>query len=444
MSRLITLVIALVVGVAGGIYAERQLSMSPAAEGEGAADAGANAPASFSAVPGAIGTQDIFGPYDVVEGWPQDLAELSGHEDWTYGSARGIFAESPDRVFLLGGGELPAIERPGERLMSDIGPSVLFPIGGLPWRNANRATPPGGGGSGSDPAQGMDLWSESVVPNRELGVDARWEHSIVVVNREGTIIEEWTQWDDLFKRPHSIYISPYDAEKHVWVVDDHTHAIYKFTNDGSELVQTIGTPNVSGADGTHFDRPTFMAWLPDGSFFVADGYNGTRVARFDAEGNFMLDFGLAGESGSETRPGYMNNVHGVAVDAETRRVFVNDRANHRIQIFDENGNYLSEWSIDTRPSSLHFVQIGADRALVTFDRNTHKMLKYDLEGRLIYSWGTIGTFAGTLWGVHGLATDQEGNVYVAEVDSGRFQKFIPRAGANPATLIGKPIYSAWE
>ena len=447
MSKLITLIVALVVGVAGGIYIERQLSMGADTEIETAAEmpaAEAAALISFSAVPGAIGTQDIFGPYDVAEGWPQDLAELPGHEDWTYGSARGIFAESPDRVFLLGGGELPNIDRPGERLMSDIGPSVLFPVGGLPWRNANRATPPGGGGSGSDPAQGMELWEQSVEPNRELGVDARWEHSIVVVNHEGTIIEEWTQWDDLFKRPHSIYISPYDAEKHVWVVDDHTHAIYKFTNDGTELVQTIGTPNEAGADGTHFDRPTFMAWLPEGSFFVADGYNGTRVARFDAEGNFMLDFGLPGESGSETRPGYMNNVHGVAVDVETSRVFVNDRANHRIQIFDENGTYLSEWSIDTRPSSLHFVQIGADRALVTFDRNTHKMLKYDLEGHLIYSWGTIGNFAGTMWGVHGLATDQEGNVYVAEVDSGRFQKFVPRAGANPATLIGKPVYSAWE
>jgi DNA-binding beta-propeller fold protein YncE len=187
-----------------------------------------------------------------------------------------------------------------------------------------------------------------------------------------------------------------------------------------------------------------MAWAADGSFYVADGYNGTRVAKFDAEGNFLLDFGMPGESGSETRPGYMNNVHGVAVDIETGRVFVNDRDNHRIQIFDENGNYLSEWSIDMRPSSLHFVQIGDDGALVTFDRNTHKLLKYDLEGNLLYSWGTVGTFPGTLWGVHGLATDQEGNLYVAEVDSGRFQKFRPRQGANPAFLIGKPVYSAWE
>jgi sugar lactone lactonase YvrE len=191
-----------------------------------------------------------------------------------------------------------------------------------------------------------------------------------------------------------------------------------------------------------------MAWLPDGSFYVADGYNGTRVARFDAEGTFLLDFGMtgsgSGDEGEETRPGYMNNVHGVAVDVETRRVFVNDRANHRIQIFDENGKYLSEWKIAVRPSSLHLIQIGADRKLVTFDRNTHKMVKYELDGRLIYSWGTVGEFPGTLWGVHGISTDQEGNLYVAEVDAGRFQKFRPRAGANPEYLVGKPIYSAWQ
>jgi DNA-binding beta-propeller fold protein YncE len=140
----------------------------------------------------------------------------------------------------------------------------------------------------------------------------------------------------------------------------------------------------------------------------------------------------------------MNNVHGVAVDLETRRVFVNDRDNHRIQIFDENGKYLSEWKIAVSPSSLHFVQIGADRALVTFDRNTHKMLKYDLDGRLLYAWGTVADFPGTLWGVHGMSTDQEGNFYVAEVDAGRFQKFRPRPGANPAYLIGKPVYSSWQ
>jgi sugar lactone lactonase YvrE len=438
MNKTVTIVSALAVGLVVGIAGSSRL-MNPPAEAQTAA-----APASFSAVPGAIGAQDISGPYEVVQGWPKDLSTLPGHEKWTYGGARGIFAESPNRVFLLGGGELPAMRRPATRLLTDVGPNVQFPIPGLPWRNANTTSPPGAGGSRQDAAKGMEMWRGDKPPYREMGVDARWHHSIIVVDAQGNFIEDWTQWDNMFKRPHAVYISPYDAQKHVWVVDDHTHAIYKFTNDGKQLVQTIGTPNVPGADGTHFNRPTFMAWLPDGTFYVADGYNGTRVAKFDASGKFLLDFGMSGDPGKETRPGYMNNVHGVAVDVPTRRVFVNDRDNHRIQIFDENGKYLSEWKIAVRPSSLHFVVIGADRTLATFDRNTHKMLKYDLDGHLLYAWGTVGDFPGTLWGVHGMATDQEGNLYVAEVDAGRFQKFRPRAGANPATLIGKPIYSAWQ
>jgi len=408
------------------------------------AQTAAATPTSFSAVPTAIGAEDISGPYDVQEGWPKDLATLPDHEKWTFGGARGIFAESPNRVFLLGGGELPNLKRPVVRLLPEIGPNVQFPIPGLPWRNANTTTPPGAGGSRQDPAQGMALWRGDKPPFREMGVDARWHHSIMVVDAQGNFIEDWTQWDNMFKRPHAVYISPYDPQKRVWIVDDHTHAIYIFTHDGKQLLQTIGTPNVPGADGTHFNRPTFIAWLPEGTFFVADGYNGTRVAKFDTNGKFLMDFGKEGVPEKETRPGYMNNVHGVAVDVSTRRVFVNDRDNHRIQIFDENGKYLSEWKIAVKPSSLHFVVIGADRTLATFDRNTHKMLKYDLDGHLLYAWGTIGDFPGTLWGVHGMATDQEGNLYVAEVDSGRFQKFRPRAGANPATLISKPIYAAWQ
>ena len=102
----------------------------------------------------------------------------------------------------------------------------------------------------------------------------------------GNLLENWMQWDEV-QRPHSIYISPYDPEKPVWIVDDHKHVIYKFTHDGKQLVQTIGTSSVPGADGTHFNRPTYIDWLPDGNFFVSDGYNGTRVVKFDKDGKFL-------------------------------------------------------------------------------------------------------------------------------------------------------------
>jgi hypothetical protein len=347
-------------------------------------------------------------------------------------------------VYLLGRGELPNLPEPDTTKLPMLGPSLQFPVGGLPWRSATATALPGSGGTGQDPEKAMENW-RGQPPYREVGVDARWEHCLVVVDAQGNIIEEWTQWDKIFKRPHSVYISPFDPEKHVWVVDDHQHAIYKFTNDGKQLVQTIGTVGVSGADDTHFNRPTFMAWGPDASIYVADGYNGTRAVKLDKDGKFVTAWGEKGEpGGNEKRPGYWNNVHGIAVDHASRRVFVNDRGNHRIQIFDENGKYLSEWSIAVRPSSLHLIQIGADGMLWTFDRNTQKLLKYDLEGRLQYAWGAVGDFPGILWGVHGMSVDQEGNLYTASVDSGLFQKFTPRPGANPAYLMSKGIYSAWQ
>lgn len=157
-----------------------------------------------------------------------------------------------------------------------------------------------------------------------------------------------------------------------------------------------------------------------------------------------MDWGKAGVVPNEKRPAYFNNVHAIAIDPQTRRVFVNDRYNHRVQIFDENGMYLKELYVGDAPSDIHLLYIGADRTLWMPDRGTSKMLKYDLDGHFLYSWGTWGDIPGGVWGVHGISVDQEGNFYVAEVDSGRIQKFRPRQGANPAFLVSKPIYSAWK
>ena len=140
MSKTVTIALSLGVGLALGIAGSNRLLNAPAE-----AQTAPAAPTSFSAVATAIGAEDISGPYEVQAGWPQDLATLPGHDKWTYGGARGIFAESPNRVFLLGGGELPNIKRPPVRLLTDIGPNVQFPVPGVPWRNANTATPPGNG-----------------------------------------------------------------------------------------------------------------------------------------------------------------------------------------------------------------------------------------------------------------------------------------------------------
>jgi len=373
------------------------------------------------------GGQEMFGQYEIVKGWPKDISTLPGNEKWTYGAGQSVYAESPNRIIMLFRGELPNIKRPQSKLLTEFGPSIQFPIGRLPWRDATTASLPGGGATGSIPGAPTDGWSGTV------GIDAKWENCIVIADANGNIVERWTQWDKILQRPHFVAINPYDPDKHVWIVDDHMGVIYKFTHDGKQLVQTIGTPKVTGADGTHFNRPTFLAWLPDSTMFVADGYNGTRVAKFDKNGKFLMDWGRN-----------MSNVHGIAVDPQTRRVYVNDRGNKRIQVFDENGKFQFEFSMGEDPSDIHLIYIGADRTLWAADRGTSKMLKYDLDGKFLYSWGIWGDFAGGFWGVHGFSVDQEGNFYTAEVDSGRVQKFHPKPGANPAQLVSKQIYSAWK
>ena len=395
---------------------------------------GQSQPTRVAAVPSEKGGQDPFGAYDVVAGWPKPLSQLPGHEKWTWGAGQSVFAESPNRVFILQRGELPVVERPKT---IKVAPSIEFPLFRLPMRDATTASPPGAlfGPDGKTPGNDLDAG--------QPGVDYRWEHNIIVVNANGDIIEDWTQWDKMLRRPHAVYISPYDAEKNVWIVDDYRHAIFKFSNDGKRLLQTIGEPNVPGNDDKHFYRPTFMAWLPDGTFFVADGYANTRVVKFDRNGKYLATWGQKGTP-PEKRPGYFNNVHGIAVDPMTRRVFVNDRQNGRAQVFDENGKFLNDWSFGPRGvSDIHLFIITSDRFLWAADRGTSKILKYDLDGNFLYSWGTWGDFPGAFWGVHGMAVDAEGNFYTSAVDSGGAQKFRPRRGANPAFLLGKQVTPAW-
>ncbi len=386
----------------------------------------------FAAVPGMKGGQDIFGPYEVVENWPKPMSEsLPGHEGWTYSVTMDVFAESPDRVFLVQKGELPLIEqRPRSVWLPELGAGLQFPNFRLPLRQAGASIP-----------NGDQLEAEG---RGRPGIDWRWEHCVLVIDREGNIIEEWTQWDHLWYRPHDVEISPYDPEKHVWIVDADGHMVHKFTNDGKELVLTLGTPGEPGMDDTHLRRPTFLVFMDANTMYLADGYDNTRVIKYDMDGNILAQWGEKGNPPNETRPGYWNNVHGIAVDPTTRRVYVNDRNNSRVQVFDEDGNYLSEWNFGPRPPmDIHSFIVTSDQKLWAADQGTHKILGYDLDGHFLYSWGSWGEYPGGMWGVHGMSTDNEGNFYTASVNNGRIQKFRPREGANPEFLVGKPWPGVW-
>jgi hypothetical protein len=364
-----------------------------------------------------------FGPYQVVEDWPRPLPDdRHSHDGWTWGSMGGVYAESPDRIWIAMRGELP------------------LPEGAAPW-TPYAALDRGIANSNTD---GLTATCQTT-PNRR-GWERRFEHVLFVVDGDGNLVDEWPQHDDLFgqqpcgRGPHSIKMNPYDPEKHVWVIDDQLHVIYRFTYDG-ELVHTLGEVGVRGRGPNNFDRPTDIAWLPDGTYFISDGYGGTRVAKFDANDNFLMDWGAPPADPANPGPSEFNAPHSIAVSAD-RRVFVVDRGHQRMQVFDENGTFLDMWPLRSPywPDSINTLVVShiitEDQFIWAGDTGTNRILKFDLDGNFLYSWGAPGAGPGRLNCPHGMTTDPDGNFYVADCFDGRVGKFTPQPGADSGKLVG--------
>ncbi len=247
--------------------------------------------------------------------------------------------------------------------------------------------------------------------------------------------------------PHQIKISPYDAEKHVWIIDDQLHMIYRFTYDG-KLEMSKGELGVRGRGPNTFDRPTDIAWLPDGTYFITDGYGGTRVAKFGPNDEFIKDWGQAPKDPANPGPNEFNTVHSIAISAD-QRLFVVDRGHQRMQVFDTDGNFLDMWPLRSPhwPASTtafvvnHFID---DKGFIwAGDGQTFRILKFDLDGNFLYSWGAGGPQPGRLGCSHGITTDQLGNLYLADCFAGRVQKFEPLPGADPDKVAGQ-ILRTWD
>jgi sugar lactone lactonase YvrE len=334
------------------------------------------------------GGEDETGPYELVANWPLPMCG-SGY---TSGSVGGVWAEAPDHVFVFQRGCLPILDPPADGI--------------IPRRNASNF---------SLAAEDKANWP-------------RWDHVLTVYDRSGKLVESWDQHNSLFVRPHRVLMNPYDPEKSVWLVDDGAHSIYKFTHDGKKLLMTLGEFKKPGNDKTHFNRPTDIVWTPNGDFYVSDGYVNTRVVKFSKDGKYILEWGTPG-----TGPSQFNTVHGIAIDNQGR-IYVCDRANSRIQVFDGNGKYIEEWKNIRYP---YYIYMSKDQHLWIGDGYTNKILKYDLNGKLLSSWGTFGYFPGGIWGPHQFSVDSENNLYIADVHNGRVQKFRPKPGVNPQLLVGQ-------
>jgi DNA-binding beta-propeller fold protein YncE len=151
--------------------------------------------------------------------------------------------------------------------------------------------------------------------------------------------------ENILALPHSITV---DGKDNVWVADVALNQVFKFSHDGKLLLK-LGERAVSGDDHAHFNRPSDVAVAPDGSFYVSDGYRNNRIMKFAPDGKFLFQWGTKGNG-----PGKLDLPHAIAF--ATGRVYVVDRGNKRIQVFDEEGIYLAEWKgpllLDRRTSKL--------------------------------------------------------------------------------------------
>ncbi|MGB9067868.1 MAG: peptidyl-alpha-hydroxyglycine alpha-amidating lyase family protein [Candidatus Acidiferrales bacterium] len=235
--------------------------------------------------------------------------------------------------------------------------------------------------------------------------------------------------EGMFVFPHAIYV---DHNGNVWVVDGQGkdgkgQQVLELSPNGMVLM-ALGKAGVAGDGPDAFNRPSAVVVAPNGDIFVADGHGGdsnARIVKFSKEGKFIKAWGKKGSG-----PGEFDCPHTIAIDSKGR-LFVGDRENNRIQIFDQDGNFQQEWKQFGRPSGL-FID-AKDNLYVTDSESDAKINPGFRQGIRIGSTrnGTVKVFIPALGPetkptsvTEGVAADARGNVYGAEVSSMNVRKYV--------------------
>jgi len=211
-----------------------------------------------------------------------------------------------------------------------------------------------------------------------------------------------------------------DAAGNIWGVDVKGHVVLKYSRDGRVLMilgSRQGTPGNNDSKDA-FNEPTGVTFAPGGDFYVTDGYVNSRVVKFNKDGQYLTHWGRKG-----TGDGEFNLVHDSALDS-AGRLYVADRTNQRVQIFDGNGKFLGKWTDIGSPWGLHYVR-GED-AIYMCDGVNNRVVKLNLEGQVLGVLGSYGKIPGRFDFAHNIALDSTGAIYVAEIKNWRVQKFVKR------------------
>jgi len=262
-----------------------------------------------------------------------------------------------------------------------------------------------------------EVASVAIDSNGNVYVFNRGNHPMIVFDKDGEFLNSWGE--GLFVRPHGLTLGP---DNSLFCIDDGDHTVRKCSLEG-EVLLTIGSPNSPAApySGNPFNRCTDVAIDPKThDIYVSDGYMNAKIHKYSSEGEYKFSWGNPG-----TDPGEFNIPHNIAIDKDSY-IYVADRENHRIQIFNSSGEFQSQWNNLHRPCALY---ISPDQEFYVGEigwglsvNRTHpnigpRISVLDSKGNRLARIGHLG------WGLgqgqflapHGLTLDEDKNIYLGEV-----------------------------
>jgi DNA-binding beta-propeller fold protein YncE len=276
----------------------------------------------------------------------------------------------------------------------------------------------------------LDVAAVGVDKQDRVYVFNRGEHPMIVFDRDGNFLRSWGE--GLFRRPHGIHMAPDDT---IYCTDDGDHTVRKMTLDGKVLM-VIGVPNRPAPQfsGKPFHQCTHTALSPRNEIYVSDGYRNARIHKYSPDGKLLMSWGEQG-----TDEGQFNIPHNICCDADGW-VYVADRENHRVQVFDGNGRYETQWRNLHRPSGLYMEKghqplcyIGEIGPYLNVNRGFPnlgpRISIVTHEGKLVARLGNIehaaGQGPGQFLSPHGLAVDSRGDLYIGEVSYSAWPSLYP-------------------
>jgi hypothetical protein len=264
---------------------------------------------------------------------------------------------------------------------------------------------------------------------------------VLLMNPDGNVLRSFGRGQ--ISWPHGMFVEP---NGNVWIADAYAsgaeevglgHTVMKFSPTG-ELLLTLGTPGEAGDPPTHLNRPNDVVVAPNGNIFVVDSHNPTgpnRLIKYSGDGTYIATIG---ESGYE--PGQFLEPHAISMDSQGR-LFIADRYNNRIQIMDQEGEFIAAWTQFGRPSGIYIDEndiiyvadsesgpapnqytgqrnAGWERGIRIGDARTGWVFHFIPE-----TWNNPNLSVMSFSGPEGVAVDRDGNIFGAEVSQRRVVKY---------------------